>query len=77
VGCLNSGIINTPQVVSIEAQQGDAAAANLFGQGAPGALGRRGEAGEVADLIVYLLSPQSSFINGVAVPIEGGWTCSV
>jgi len=46
-----------------------------FGSGVPGALGRLGDPHEAADLVVFLLSPQSSFINGVVVPIEGGWVC--
>lgn len=47
----------------------------LFGPGDPGALARKGDAEEVADLIAFLLSPQSSFINGAVVPIDGGWFC--
>ncbi|EAQ92004.1 hypothetical protein CHGG_00239 [Chaetomium globosum CBS 148.51] len=70
------GIIDTPQVVGIEEKLGEASA-TLFGGVAPGPLARRGDASEVAEAIVFLLSPQSSFINGVALPIEGGWSCSV
>lgn len=38
------------------------------------AMDRFGEAQEVADVIEWLLSPQSSFVNGAAIPIEGGET---
>ena len=47
----------------------------LFGPGNPGALARKGDAEEVAELIAFLLSPQSSFINGAVIPIDGGWIC--
>jgi 3-oxoacyl-[acyl-carrier protein] reductase len=35
-------------------------------------LGREGRACEVADLVAYLASEQSSFINGACVDINGG-----
>jgi 3-oxoacyl-[acyl-carrier protein] reductase len=35
-------------------------------------LRREGEAGEVADLVVYLASDAASFINGESVEINGG-----
>ncbi|HEX2629888.1 MAG TPA: SDR family oxidoreductase, partial [Chitinophagaceae bacterium] len=35
-------------------------------------LKREGEAGEVADLVLYLAGEQSSFINGESVEINGG-----
>ena len=47
----------------------------LFGAGDPGALGRKGDPEEVAELICFLLSRQSSFVNGVVIPIDGGWIC--
>lgn len=38
------------------------------------AMKRLGESQEVADAIEWLLSPQSSFVNGVAIPVDGGPT---
>lgn len=38
------------------------------------AMKRLGESQEVADAIAWLLSPRSSFVNGVAIPIDGGPT---
>jgi 3-oxoacyl-[acyl-carrier protein] reductase len=35
-------------------------------------LGREGEAPEVAELVAFLASGRSSFINGEAVEINGG-----
>lgn len=39
-------------------------------------IGRLGRAEEVADLAVYLASEESGFINGAAIPIDGGWTAA-
>jgi 3-oxoacyl-[acyl-carrier protein] reductase len=36
------------------------------------AVGRPAEPDEIADAIVYLASPQSSYITGVALPVAGG-----
>jgi NAD(P)-dependent dehydrogenase (short-subunit alcohol dehydrogenase family) len=38
------------------------------------ALGRLGEASEVADAIVYLCSDRASFITGVELNVDGGWS---
>lgn len=38
------------------------------------AMKRLGESEEVAEAIVWLLSSRSSFVNGAAIPIEGGET---
>jgi NAD(P)-dependent dehydrogenase (short-subunit alcohol dehydrogenase family) len=29
---------------------------------------------EVAEAVAWLLSPQSSYMTGVAMPVDGGWT---
>ena len=39
-------------------------------------MGRAATPAEVADLIAYLASSRASYITGVDVPIDGGWTAS-
>ena len=38
-------------------------------------LGRLATASDVANAVLYLCSEEASFINGVALPIDGGVTC--
>ncbi|MFK0334336.1 SDR family NAD(P)-dependent oxidoreductase [Rhizobium sp. NPDC090275] len=40
------------------------------------ALGRFGKASETAQAAAFLLSPRSSFITGVVLPVDGGWTAA-
>jgi 2-keto-3-deoxy-L-fuconate dehydrogenase len=39
-------------------------------------IGRLGRPEEVADLAVYLASDEAGFMNGAALPIDGGWTAA-
>jgi NAD(P)-dependent dehydrogenase (short-subunit alcohol dehydrogenase family) len=46
----------------------------VTGEAARTAIGRTGRAKEVADTVVFLASDEASFITGVALPIDGGYT---
>ncbi|WP_327116066.1 SDR family oxidoreductase [Nocardia sp. NBC_01730] len=37
-------------------------------------IGRIAEPSEIADVVVWLCSDKSSFVTGVALPVEGGYT---
>ncbi|KAK2039667.1 putative short chain dehydrogenase/ reductase [Colletotrichum somersetense] len=68
------GIIDTPMVAQIYEAMGPGDFPG-FGEGDPGALGRKGSAQEVAEVVIFLLGPESGFVNGVVVPVDGGWIC--
>ena len=36
-------------------------------------MGRAGQAEDVASAVLFLLSPLASYINGVLLPVDGGW----
>jgi len=66
VNCISPGMINTSfhnTFTKPEVRQKVAAMTPL---------GREGEAREVADLVFFLASPRSSFINGESIEINGG-----
>jgi NAD(P)-dependent dehydrogenase (short-subunit alcohol dehydrogenase family) len=37
-------------------------------------LGRIGQAAEIAGAVAFLLSDASTFVNGINLPVDGGWT---
>jgi 3-hydroxybutyrate dehydrogenase len=77
--CVNPGYVRTPLV---ERQIADQAAAHAIPRErviadvllARSATKRLIEPAEVAQLAVYLCSPQASFINGASLAIDGAWT---
>jgi NAD(P)-dependent dehydrogenase (short-subunit alcohol dehydrogenase family) len=50
----------------------DAERLEMFRQGCP--MGRLGEAAEIADAVLWLCNPRSSFVTGQAVALDGGLT---
>jgi 2-keto-3-deoxy-L-fuconate dehydrogenase len=75
--CLCPGTVDTPSL-------GDRIAANAAAAGgleaaraafvARQAMGRLATAEEMAALVVYLSAPESTFVTGQAIVIDGGWT---
>jgi NAD(P)-dependent dehydrogenase (short-subunit alcohol dehydrogenase family) len=65
-----SGTIETPMVTRMIAAgdlDADEAAANQ-------PIGRLGTAEEMAAAVLWLCSPAASFVVGVALPVDGGYT---
>lgn len=71
VNCICPGKIKTPMVAEAASIVGEDRMADTTGI----ALARSGQPEEVAKLIAFLLSDESSYISGAAVAIDGGWNC--
>ena len=71
VNCVCPGTVLTPMTDTYVSQADDPSArmARLLGKHP---LGRLAQASEVADSILFLSSSAASFINGVALPVDGG-----
>lgn len=70
------GIIATPMLDSVKVDAPDAFAqlSTLAEQAT--AVGRLGEPSEIAAAAVFLASDESSFVTGVALPVDGGYTAT-
>jgi NAD(P)-dependent dehydrogenase (short-subunit alcohol dehydrogenase family) len=67
VNAIAPGTIATPMITSLPQEQQD-----LYASFVP--IGRLGESEEVASLVAFLLSDESSFITGATIPVDGGFT---
>lgn len=66
------GATETPMLARAFARAPDPQAARAASR-ARHAMGRFGEAEEIARAALFLLSDEASFITGAALPVEGGW----
>src|SRR5947209_10696212 len=64
------GTIDTPMVAEMLEGQADAMAEIMKQQ----SIGRLGRAEEVAAAVLWLCSPGASFVIGVGLPVDGGFT---
>src|SRR2546423_4378061 len=64
------GTIDTPMVADMLEGQADAMAEIMKEQ----SIGRLGRAEEVAAAVLWLCSPGASFVIGVGLPVDGGFT---
>ncbi|HVK80701.1 MAG TPA: SDR family oxidoreductase [Verrucomicrobiae bacterium] len=71
------GLSDTPMMTGFIGRNGDPEemAANEKKLLAAVPLGRLGRAEEMADAALWLLSDEASFVTGVALPVDGGYTC--
>ena len=69
VNCVNPGYIETPMTAQmLEDEQRRVDAVGLH------PIGRLGKAEDVANAILFLASDDASFVTGVALPVDGGYT---
>jgi 3alpha(or 20beta)-hydroxysteroid dehydrogenase len=74
VNCVLPGGVNTRMNESIP---GSEKIDNKAASTSVAPMGRNAEPDEIASLFNFLVSDESSFITGVAIPIDGGWTAGV
>ena len=72
VNAIAPGAIDTPMLARGFGRQGDPAAAREASRSRH-ALGRFGEAREIAEAALYLASDAASFTTGTTLPVDGGW----
>jgi 3-oxoacyl-[acyl-carrier protein] reductase len=78
VNCVAPGYTRTDRVVELAdraaAREGTTAEAVQQRTVAEIPVGRMGEPGEFGEVVAFLASPAASYITGVTIPVDGGWT---
>ncbi len=70
VNAVCPGIIETPMLDRMSSESGIPRQALVDQE----PIGRLGEPREIGEAVVWLLSDQASFVTGVALPVDGGYT---
>src|SRR5204863_7266893 len=70
INAICPGTINTPMVSDMLSKQADAMKEIMRDQ----PIGRLGQSDEIAAAVLWLCSPGASFVLGVALPVDGGFT---
>ena len=76
VNCLCPGRVETSWVANMLTQYPDEAAARRE-MASSQAMGRMGTPTEIAAAALYLVSDEASFVTGVALPVDGGWSAGM
>ncbi len=77
INCICPGTVDTPFVESyLEKYHAHEKAKVRAEVTARQPIGRLGKAEEIASMVRYLCSAEAEFINGAALPIDGGWTAA-
>lgn len=76
VNALCPGVIDTPMLEQFYTQHGGAGGAESYETALRAAtpLGRFGRAEEIANAAAFLVSDEASYVTGIAMPVDGGYT---
>ena len=65
-----------PGVITTEGM-GAASAAKTPGKASRNPLGRAGSPDDAGELAAFLASDKATYLNGVVIPLDGGWSCTM